>query len=164
MKLKEKIRKELISESDNKERVKNLLKRIPKELLLDYLKDTGGDPDNSWARSFLKYLGIEVTAVTIGFWTELLRLNQDFDFDNGTADDIIVPELKEYSVTWIVKEIEILLNTYKVEKLAFSKEHIRDMIEDYEFDFTDGDVVGTTYIDGDIQSSRLSDIEEIEDI
>ena len=89
---------------------------------------------------------------------------QDFDFDNGTADDIIVPELKEYSVTWIVNEVETVRNTYKLERLAFSKEHIKDMIEDYEFDFTDGDVVGTKYIDGDIQSSRLSDIEEIEDI
>lgn len=150
-----------------KESLESQFKRllnVDKSFYLDYLMDvntSGGDINYSIARNYMNYLNLDTGSNAIhDFFANLIDINEDFDVEKGDANEILIPELKKYTIHWKVRETETVLNYYKLSTYGFNEELIQNRLDDGEFDYYDGNRYDTDYLDSDVGSIDVIDIDE----
>lgn len=133
-----KIIKEAINEDLNNPLV--MVMNIDKEILLDYLKESGGDPKSTYAKQLLKYYNIPIQSGTLYFFDELMKENENLDFDNATPEDIEIPQLKKYKVSFEVPVRHYSTEYWEIESLGYSTKNIEDRVGD-DINYWDGKMV-----------------------
>lgn len=123
-----KIIKEAINEDLNNPLA--MVMNIDKEILLDYLKESGGDPKSTYAIQLLKYHNIPVQTGTLYFFDELMKENENLDLDNATPEDIEIPQLKRYKVSFEVPVRHYSTEYWEIESFGYSTKNIEDRIGD----------------------------------
>lgn len=141
------------------------LLNVDKSFYLDYLSDlykSGGDINDNVKISYMKYLNLNVNEpVFYDFFRELENLNDDFDFENGDYNDIIIPKLNKYKINWAVSETQAVINHYRLTTYGFSTELIENRIDNSEIEYYEGELYDTDYIDSSIYSVKVTDIKEL---
>ena len=152
--------KNVLSEAKNKKEKKEdyhkKLQKLDRDILLDYIT-SGGDPDDKFAEFLLKANNILVFPETIGFFRELLRLNENLD--TNRPEDIIIPKIKKYNVYYKVEVKEWKEEYWKVPVMAYSEDEINERLGD-DIEFWNGDNYDYHVSDSETLDVDVTDIVE----
>ncbi len=154
-----KIIKEAINEDLNNPLA--MVMNIDKEILLDYLKESGGDPQSIYAKQLLKYHNIPVQTGTLYFFDELMRENENLDLDNATPEDIEIPQLKRYKVSFEVPVRHYSTEYWEIDALGYSVKNIEDRVGD-DIIFWNGKMVDKYTDEGETDEYEVTNITEID--
>jgi len=152
--------KNVLSEAKKKKEKKEdyhkKLQKLDRDILLDYIT-SGGDPDDKFAEFLLKANNILVFPETIGFFRELLRLNENLD--TNRPEDIIIPKIKKYNVYYKVEVKEWKEEYWKVPVMAYSEDEINERLGD-DIEFWNGDNYDYHVSDSETLDVDVTDIVE----
>jgi hypothetical protein len=152
--------KNVLSEAKKKKEKKEdyhkKLQKLDRDILLDYIT-SGGDPDDKFAEFLLKANNILVFPETIGFFRELLRLNENLDANK--PEDIIIPKIKKYNVYYKVEVKEWKEEYWKVPVMAYSEDEINERLGD-DIEFWNGDNYDYHVSDSETLDVDVTDIVE----
>ena len=155
-----KIIKEAINEDLNNPLA--MVMNIDKEFLLDYLKESGGDPQSTYATQLLKYHNIPVQTGTLYFFDELIRENENLDLDNATPEDIKIPQLKRYKVSFEVPVRNYSTEYWELESFGYSVKNIEYRVGD-DVNYWDGKMVDKYTDEGETDDEyEVTSITEID--
>lgn len=152
--------KNVLSEAKKKkekeENYHKKLQKLDRDILMDYIM-SGGDPDDKFAEFLLKANNIPVWNETLGFFRELLRLNENLD--TNKPEDIIIPKIKKYNVYYTVEVKEYKREFWKVPVMAYSEDEVNERLGD-DIEYWNGDNYDYDVTDSESYDSRVTDIEE----
>lgn len=153
-----KIIKTVLSEAkkEKKEDYHKKLQKLDRDILLDYIM-SGGDPDYKFAEFLLKANNIPVWNETLGFFGELLRLNENLN--SNKPEDIIIPKIKKYNVYYKVEVKEWKEEYWKVPVMAYSEDEINERLGD-DIEFWNGDNYDYHVSDSETLDVDVTDIVE----
>ncbi len=152
--------KNVLSEAKKKKEKKEdyhkKLQKLDRDILLDYIM-SGGDPDYKFAEFLLKANNIPVWNETLGFFGELLRLNENLN--SNKPEDIIIPKIKKYNVYYKVEVKEWKEEYWKVPVMAYSEDEINERLGD-DIEFWNGDNYDYHVSDSETLDVDVTDIVE----
>lgn len=154
-----KIIKKVLSESKKKKKEEDYhkkLQELDRDILMDYIM-SGGDPDEKFAEFLLKANNIPVFPETIGFFRELLRLNENLD--TNRPEDIIIPKIKKYNVYYKVEVKEWKEEFWTVPVMAYSEDEINDRLGD-DIEYWNGNNYDYHVSDSETLNVDVTDIVE----
>jgi len=151
--------KKVLSESKKKKEEEDhhkKLQELDRDILMDYIM-SGGDPDEKFAEFLLKANNIPVWPETIGFFKELLRLNENLD--TNKPEDIIIPKIKDFKVYYKVEQKQWRMDYWVVPVKAYSDDEVQERLGD-DIEYWNGDNYDYEITDSDTLDINVSDIVE----
>ena len=151
--------KKVLSESKKKKEEEDhhkKLQELDRDILMDYIM-SGGDPDEKFAEFLLKANNIPVWPETIGFFKELLRLNENLD--TNKPEDIIIPKIKDFKVYYRVEMKQWRTDYWVVPVKAYSDDEVQERLGD-DIEYWNGDNYDYEITDSDTLDINVSDIVE----
>jgi hypothetical protein len=107
--------------------------------------------------TILKKFGItEVDYEDIGFFAELFMLNE-----NNIDGQLSIPKPKKFSLAFRVTGRKYYTEWWQLDYTAYSSDFVRDMFNNGDLSYYDGELVDEDTNDTDVDDWELRDIEEI---
>ena len=141
----------------------SILKMILQEFIKDGIsfddmetvyEDTGTFDD---IKTILKKFGItDVDYEDIGFFAELFMLNED-----NIDGRLIIPKPKKFSLSFRVTGRKWFTEWYSLDYTAYSSDFVRDMFDNGDLSYYDGELVDEDTNDIEVDDWDLRDIEEV---
>ena len=141
----------------------SILKMILQEFIKDGIsfddmetvyEDTGTFDD---IKTILKKFGItDVDYEDIGFFAELFMLNED-----NIDGQLSIPKPKKFSLSFRVTGRKWFTEWYSLDYTAYSSDFVRDMFDNGDLSYYDGELVDEDTNDIEVDDWELRDIEEV---
>jgi hypothetical protein len=141
----------------------SILKMILQEFIKDGIsfddmetvyEDTGTFND---IKTILKKFGItDVDYEDIGFFAELFMLNE-----NNTDGQLTIPKPKKFNLSFRVTGRKWFTEWYSLDYTAYSSNFVRDMFNNGDLTYYDGELVDEDTNDTEVDDWELRDIEEV---
>jgi hypothetical protein len=141
----------------------SILKMILQEFIKDGIsfddmetvyEDTGTFDD---IKTILKKFGItDVDYEDIGFFAELFMLNED-----NIDGQLSIPKPKKFSLSFRVTGRKWFTEWYSLDYTAYSSDFVRDMFDNGDLSYYDGELVDEDTNDIEVDDWDLRDIEEV---